>query len=177
MIVITGCSTVGKTSLAKLLLAKYPKLYLVPSITTREERDDDLNYIYLTNEEFERCIEDNKLVDYNQVFNGCWYGTAYNTLIKIHESGRVPLVVTDNHGAKNFMEKLAPCIINLVPRDRANIEWRIRNFRTDHIEERIASLDVEIQDDGYFEHTFKLQELDECIEQIYDLVERSLGIK
>lgn len=178
MIIITGCSAVGKTTLAKMLLEKYAELRLVISTTTRAPRPDDMNYQYVSEEEFNTLIKDDMLVDFNRVFSNTLYGTQKLAVKIITVANKVPLVVTDIHGAKNFSSKYPNAlVINLVPRDRANVEWRIRTFRTDHVEERIANLDHEIVDDGTFENTFKLQELEECVEEIYKLVENHISLE
>ena len=49
------------------------------------------DYHYVTREEFERDIEQDRFLEYGD-FKGHFYGTAFSAIKKIMESGRVPVL-------------------------------------------------------------------------------------
>ncbi len=77
IIVISGPSGVGKTTLYKKLLSEFPALSFSTSVTTREPRpgeSEGYDYFFISKEEFKRKIENNELVEWAIVYKNL-YGT------------------------------------------------------------------------------------------------------
>lgn len=139
-IVITGCSAIGKTTLAKMLLAKYSNLSLVNSYTTRDKRAEDVNYIHITVEQFLTDLDNGDFADFNEVFPGVFYGSKWQSIIDLSNEGKIPLLVTDHSGAKHYNSILDSLVINLVPSDIEIIRNRILSIRSDNVQERLEGL-------------------------------------
>ena len=77
MIVLAGASASGKTEVAKVLAKKYGITKIVTT-TTREKRTGEVNgvdYFFVTKEQFERMIIEDKFVEYT-LYNGQLYGST-----------------------------------------------------------------------------------------------------
>lgn len=73
-IIITGTSCSGKSTIAQKLCKEVDlRFKQVIAITTRNRRKDDLNYEYVSNEEFDQLLADQKLL-VNSTYRGKKYG-------------------------------------------------------------------------------------------------------
>lgn len=130
LIVITGPSCVGKTTVAKRVSQEL-KMNWVKSTTTRSPRDDDENYKYIDKVDFEKLIRSGKMVDYS-VVNDQYYGVLYSDL----QSNSV--IVTNLEGIKNFKTKFPDCItIFLAPKNISVIVDRLFNSNRQNKEQRL----------------------------------------
>src|ERR1700756_2752367 len=79
LIVISGPSGAGKTTIARRLVERRPKLVASVSATTRPPRrgeQDGVDYHFLSPEEFERKRMAGEFLECFEVFGlGYWYGT------------------------------------------------------------------------------------------------------
>jgi guanylate kinase len=140
-IVVTGPSSSGKTFLAKILLEKIPQLSLVVSYTTRERRKEDINYNCISHQEFRLAKANGEFSDWNEVYKDTFYGTKWESLANIKNENKIPLLVTDASGAKNYNEITDCLVINLIPKDLEIVKQRILSQRPDRVEERLKTLD------------------------------------
>ena len=77
MIVLAGASASGKTEAAKRLASKYG-ITKVITTTTRPMRNGEVNgrdYFFVTREQFEKMIEEDRFVEYTN-YNGNLYGST-----------------------------------------------------------------------------------------------------
>ena len=77
MIILSSPSGAGKTTLVKLLSEKN-NFFISVSHTTRKPRLNETNgkdYFFVTNQEFERLINNDEFLEYAKVFNNL-YGTT-----------------------------------------------------------------------------------------------------
>ena len=86
-IIITGTSCSGKSTIAQKLCKEVDlRFKQVIAITTRNRRKDDLNYEYVSNEEFDQLLADQKLL-VNSTYRGKKYGIKkeeYNNILRQH---------------------------------------------------------------------------------------------
>ena len=78
LIVLSGPSGVGKSTVISKLLSERKDIYFSVSFTTRKPREgevDGVNYNFVSREEFERMIEDGELLEYAE-YVGNYYGTS-----------------------------------------------------------------------------------------------------
>ena len=79
LIILSGPSGVGKSTVLKEVLARNPHLRVSVSATTRAPRPGEVDgedYYFLAPEEFERRRKANEFLECCEVFGqGCWYGT------------------------------------------------------------------------------------------------------
>ncbi|MDD3349120.1 MAG: guanylate kinase, partial [Bacilli bacterium] len=83
LVVISGPSGVGKGTIRSALfeMEGHDLVYSI-SLTTRKPRSDEINgreYWFISKEEFEQKIKDNKMLEYAE-FVGNYYGTLLDTV-------------------------------------------------------------------------------------------------
>ena len=85
LIIFTGPSGVGKGTIEKALFEnKDLKLKLSVSVTTRRPREgeiDGVHYYFVSQETFDACLADNKLIEYSLHFDN-YYGTLYSEIAR-----------------------------------------------------------------------------------------------
>ena len=82
LITISGASGVGKDTVAKFLLEIFPNTAFLRSFTTREPRDSDIGYEYISEEEFSR-MEQRGVFAWPVPAHGNKYGTLKSDLFNI----------------------------------------------------------------------------------------------
>lgn len=97
IVIVSGFSGVGKGTLLKRVLHQLPDVELVRSCTTREKRNDDDYYTFLTDSEFTDLISQNAFLEYN-CYSGKFYGTPVNEVTRILSDGKIPITEIDPNG-------------------------------------------------------------------------------
>lgn len=109
ILVISGPSGVGKTSVARALTGDDGRLVLAVTSTTRAARPGELDgrdYHFLSEDEFDRLLEDDGFIEHVSA-RGARYGLTRAELGRIWEDGHVPVLVLDPAG-KDAVKALYP---------------------------------------------------------------------
>ena len=147
IIILSGPSGVGKSTLIKAIRKELPDLRFSVSCTTRAPRTgevNDVDYHFLTREEFLKRKANNEFVETAEVFAN-FYGTLKSEVLAIAEKGENVLLDIDVQGALQIKEackidsELARCceFIFIVPPSLEELERRLRGRATDS-EEQIS---------------------------------------
>lgn len=102
LIVFTAPSGAGKTTIVRHLLATMPELDFSISATTREKRDHEENgrdYYFLTQEAFEQKIADGEFIEYEEVYEGQFYGTLKSEVDRLQSEQKHVIFDIDVKGA------------------------------------------------------------------------------
>lgn len=105
--VITGPSGVGKTTVARGLLARIDTLKKVITCTTRPPREgetDGIDYRFVSVEAFEAMIKDGEMFEWAHVYDR-YYGSRNADVNALLEEGFNVLFVIDVQGAKTIQEE------------------------------------------------------------------------
>ncbi len=102
ILVISGPSGVGKDSLIKFLIEKYPNLFtLLISATTRKPREGEISgkdYHFLSAQEFQQWKDEDRFIESEEVYSGCFYGSP-KISDEIINSGKISISDIDIKGA------------------------------------------------------------------------------
>jgi guanylate kinase len=107
LVVITGPSGAGKTTLANELINTTNIFERCITTTTRNAREGEIDgkdYHYITVEMFSEMIKTQSFFEWEEVYNGTFYGSSYSELNKIWGKGKLPVLVTDVKGALKMQE-------------------------------------------------------------------------
>ncbi len=108
LVIISGPSGAGKTTIAKYLLAGDSGLEFSISATTRPprgEEEEGKDYYFLTIDEFRKRIENNDFVEWEEVYKDQFYGTLKSELERIWATGHHILFDVDVNGGINLKKK------------------------------------------------------------------------
>lgn len=142
VIVIVGPSGVGKSTLIKRLMEEYAGRFgFSVSHTTRQPRPGERNavhYNFTTVESMRERIVDGAFIEHAEV-HGNIYGTSFDAVESVVESGRICLLDIDVQGARQMkassLDKVAGYIF-IQPPSPAILEERLRGRGTE-TEEKI----------------------------------------
>ena len=148
-------SGTGKSTIIKHLMAKRPDLDLHFSIsaTSRKPRVgevDKKDYYFLTEEEFRRKINNNEFVEWEEVYEGNFYGTLYSEVMEKVEQGHTVIMDIDVKGSINVKKSFGDKALSLfiMPPSIQELEMRLTNRGTDDRDEvarRLAKAGFEMK--------------------------------
>ncbi len=101
IIVVSGFSGAGKGTIMKALTARYDQYALSISATTRDPRPGEVNgreYFFVSNEEFEKLIEEDGLIEHAGYVNH-YYGTPRKFVEDKLNAGIDVILEIEIHGA------------------------------------------------------------------------------
>jgi guanylate kinase len=101
LIIFSAPSGAGKTTIVRHLLENNPELAFSVSATTRERRPYEVNgkdYYFLSKEEFEEKIKNNEFAEYEQVYQGTYYGTLKSEIERLRKTGKNLIFDVDVEG-------------------------------------------------------------------------------
>lgn len=131
---LTGPSGVGKGTLVRLLLARYPELYLSISATTRSPRPgevDGKDYYFLSREEFEEIIQAEEFLEWAE-YAGNYYGTPKQRVQEQLDRGRSVVLEIEVIGARQVKEAFPESLsIFVLPPSIEELEKRLRGRAKD----------------------------------------------
>lgn len=107
MIIVSGPSGSGKSTVVEKLAETYPYQYeVVRSVTTREPRNSDDLYTFVTKEKFLEMQKQDLFLETN-VYTGNqnYYGTPLEDVNRIITSGKTPILEIDINGKEQVMKK------------------------------------------------------------------------
>src|SRR5512133_4020637 len=102
LIIISGPSGVGKSTICKQVVARLDDAHLSVSVTTRQPGPGERNgreYWFVSREEFRKRIEEGSLLEYAEVF-GNLYGTPRDKTEEALDAGRTVILEIDIQGGK-----------------------------------------------------------------------------
>ncbi len=109
LVIITGPSGTGKTSIASYLLDVLNDwLEFSVSATTREPRPGEqhgVHYYFMTVDEFKERIASGDLIEWEEVYPGKFYGTLRSELERIWSKQKAVLLDVDIKGALNIKKQ------------------------------------------------------------------------
>jgi guanylate kinase len=150
LIVVSGPSGAGKDTLIRAALDAIPELALIASATTRKPREgevDGRDHIFLSREEFERWIEEDRLLEWAQ-YSGNLYGTPKQSVEELLENGRSVILRIELQGARRIKERRPEAVMVFVrapslEETRRRLERRATET-TESLESRMATAIKEV---------------------------------
>ncbi len=105
LIIVSAPSGSGKTTIVNHLVKQDLNLAFSVSATNRQPRKgevDKINYLFLTEREFKKRINNNEFLEWEEVYKGIYYGTLKSEVDKIRESGKNIIFDVDVTGGLNI---------------------------------------------------------------------------
>ncbi|MBN2449407.1 MAG: guanylate kinase [Lentisphaeria bacterium] len=108
LVVLSGPSGTGKTTLYRRVLERNPQVHFSVSWTTRAARPGEregIDYHFVTGEAFQRAAAAGEFLEHAEV-HGNWYGTPWQGLRETLSGGEDVLLDIDVQGARLVRERL-----------------------------------------------------------------------
>jgi len=170
--IISAPSGSGKSTLVNQVRRSVPGLEFSISYTTRKPRGSEQNgceYFFVTREQFEEMIRDDKFLEHADVF-GNYYGTARYFLDKAKKDGKDLLLDIDVQGAEQIKAKLSEAVsIFILPPNRSELEQRLRKRSQDAeevIQRRLETASREIENYEKYDYILVNDRLDDSVEAL-----------
>jgi len=180
IIVLSGPSGVGKTTICTRLLNSRSDLRYSVSATSRPRRNvekDGREYIFLSKREFRKWIDAGRFVEYAEVY-GNYYGTPKEPLEETLDKGIHVLMDVDVKGAKNLMRIYPDGIFFfIIPPDIAELERRLMERDTDEvrvIRNRLGKALEELEYKKDYKHVIENKHLDTTVAEILGIIEKEM---
>jgi guanylate kinase len=176
LVVISGPSGVGKTTIVNRLLAR-PGFRRAITATTRAARAGEVDhehYHFLDDATFARWVREGRFLEHATVHEHS-YGTPYSEVERILEAGQVCLLNIDVQGAATLRSRVPDALhVFLAPPSLAELERRLRGRGSeseDEVLRRLTTARAEIERAAEFGSVVINEDVEDVIEQIEGLVD------
>lgn len=179
LVVISGPSGVGKTTLLRRLLADHPALVPSVSATTRPPRAgerDGVDYHFLTLEEFERRRTDGRFLECCRVYGRQhWYGTLVDEVTPRLAAGKWVVLEIDVEGTLSILGRFPEAITIFVePSHPDQLFQRLRDRGTESPEAMARRLEV-ARRELHEAHRYRHRVVNESVDEALAGIERILS--
>lgn len=183
LIIFSAPSGAGKTTIVRFLLEKNLNLEFSVSATSREPRPNETNgkdYYFLSEEEFEKKIKTEEFLEWQEVYNGVYYGSLKSEVERIRNLGKNVIFDVDVVGGLNIKkfygdEALA---IFVQPPSVEELRKRLisRSTETEEkIQIRIAKAEHELSFASQFDKLVTNNDLEQACKEAEELIMEFIG--
>jgi len=158
LVVLSGPSGVGKSSVIQAALKEIPQTWLSVSATTRQPRPgevDGVNYFYVTDKEFDQMIDEGNLLEWAE-FAGNRYGTPRKPVEERLAADIPVLLEIEVQGAMQVRESMPEAVlVFLTPPSWSDLESRLEARGTetpDEVATRLAAAQQELDSADFFDY-------------------------
>jgi guanylate kinase len=182
VVVLSGPSAVGKSTVVRCLRDRIPDLHFSVSVTTRAPRPgevDGVDYSFVTAERFQQLIDDGALLEWAEIHGGLHRsGTPVQPVREAIAAGRPVLIEVDLAGARAVKSAMPEVLtVFLAPPDWDALKSRLMGRGTETseaMERRLATAKSELAAQGDFDHVVVNRQLESaCAELVSLLVNRT----
>jgi len=185
MIIVSAPSGAGKTTIVKHLLKTFPELGFSVSATSRKIREGEMDgreYYFMTCDEFRLMIAQEKLLEWQDVYPGSYYGTQVSEVKRMASIGQYPVFDVDVVGGLNIKKMFGDkaLAIFIRPPSFEILESRLRLRATDSeesLQKRLNKVKWELSFEKDFDCVIVNDKLEDAFNQAEILVKDFLGIE
>jgi guanylate kinase len=178
VLVLSGPSAVGKSTVVRLLREQVPDMHFSVSATTREPRPGEVegaDYHFVSPERFQQLIDDGDLLEWADIHGGLHRsGTPAEPVRHAAEAGRPVLIEVDLAGAR-AVKRAMPDVVSvfLAPPSWEVLQQRLAGRGTETAERmarRLATAEAELAAQGEFDTVVVNNQLDSACAELVSLL-------
>ncbi|MFN3839119.1 MAG: guanylate kinase [Cyclobacteriaceae bacterium] len=179
-LIFSAPSGSGKTTIVKHLLQNNPDLGFSISASTRDRRgrseQHGKDYYFLTPEEFKKKIDNDEFIEWEEVYEGNYYGTLKSEIERLWNEGKTVIFDVDVKGGLNLKKYFgdnALAVFVKVP-SLAVLEERLKNRGTEShgsLSQRLFKARFEMTFQDKFDVVLENENLDKSLaeaQRLYD---------
>lgn len=175
LIIISAPSGAGKTTIVKEILKKDLPLAFSISVCSRDKRENEVDgkdYYFMGKEVFEKKIAKDEFLEWEEVYQGSYYGTLKSELNRIWDENKHVLFDVDVVGGLNIKKQFPKNSLSIFiqPPSIQELENRLLNRGTETektLAKRIQKAEKELEFAQNFDVIVVNQELETAIEEVF----------
>ena len=176
MVILSSPSGVGKTTLTKKICQKFQNFKISVSHTTRSPRSnevDGVDYHFITNDEFQKLIKDNRFYEHAKIFDN-FYGTLKKNVDDAILKNDLIFDI-DWQGTKQLSQSKNLNLIKifLIKENKKELKKRLigRNQNTPkELEKRLSSFEEDIKHWNDYDYILINKNLNVCFNQLKEII-------
>jgi guanylate kinase len=182
-IIFSAPSGAGKTTIVKHLLDRLPKLSFSISACSRKARVNEIHaqdYYFLSLEEFKEGINNNRFLEWEEVYPNLYYGTLLDEIERIWNNGKTIIFDVDVQGGialkKHFGNQALAVFVS--PPSLNILEQRLRGRGTESeedLQKRINKAEDELSFKDKFDEVLINDTLDVSCDKALQLTQDFLN--
>jgi len=177
VVIVSGPSGVGKSTICKEVVRRLRNVYLSVSVTTRprsETEVDGRDYWFISEQEFQERINKGLLLEHAEVY-GHLYGTPKDKVEEALRRGRTVILEIDVQGAKQAKAIFPDAVmIFILPPSAKTLAERINHRGREGVEaaeERLDEASVEIAAAWqYYKHMVINEDLQQAVSECVEII-------
>ncbi len=170
VVIVSAPSGSGKSTIVGHLMSVFPELEFSISATSRQPRGterDGVEYYFISADEFRGRIAEGEFVEYEEVYEGKFYGTLRSEVERIWAGGHTIIFDVDVKGGINLKRIFGDRALSVFIKAPSIevLRQRLENRGTDSpevIEERVAKAAIEMLDADRFDRILINDSLPVC---------------
>ncbi len=183
VLIFSAPSGSGKSTIVGHILGLHPEIEFSVSATSRPPRgqeQDGVEYLFYTTDVFRKLVEDNKFVEYEEVYPGRFYGTLKSEVNRIWAKGHVIVFDVDVKGGVNLKKYFGDSALSVfiqapsveVLRERLILR---ATDPMEEIEKRVAKASEEMTFAPQFDKVLINDRLEDAFREAEEMVDSFLG--
>ncbi len=175
LFILSAPSGAGKTTVAQKLLKSLDNIKKIVTATTREPRPGEVHgvdYLFMTREEFEKGIEEDRFFEYANVY-GNYYGTPKDQVERNLKEGVDSLLVIDVQGAFKVKSKVPEAVtVFLLPPSLEELRRRLlaRGYLDKNVDVRLETALKEIPCAKAFDYIIINDFVDKAVDRLRSII-------
>ncbi len=173
LIIFSGPSGSGKTTIVKELLKTFNNIEFSVSACSRAKRDNEIDgkdYYFLSVKDFRERISKGDFVEWEEVYQGNFYGTLKSEVERIWAKGNHVVFDIDVIGGMNIKKMYAEKAISIMvkPPSLKSLEERLHSRSTEsseNLKTRIAKAEEELSYESEFDKVIINSDLEIAIKE------------
>lgn len=170
LIVLSGPSGVGKDTLLQRLLQRVPGVVKCLTATTRSPREgeqDGVDYLFLSEAEFERWIAEDRFLEYAR-YNQAYYGTPRHLVDEWLARGADVVLKIEVQGGLQVRQRVPEAVLIFVqPPSMEALRQRLQQRGTDtpeQIAHRLRIAEQEMQAIPYYDYLVTNDDVEQAVD-------------